>query len=271
MVTNKNSTLNSDNHSMEHSSKEKKGVVGTILAAILAAFKWGILIVSKVEFLGVFLSMVVSIVAYSLIFGWWFAVGFVLLLLIHELGHVVQLRREGVPASAPLFIPFLGAVINMKRLPNNAGAEARVGIAGPIAGTLATLIPLTVYLISGSHLFQGLAYIGFFLNCFNLFPILPLDGGRVMAALSPRMWYVGFASMLVLALLSTYFRGPGNSFILYLILLMGFFELKRRRTRGQGNYFQVPARQRIQLGLLYIFLLLGTGWGTVALYVHRSL
>ena len=87
-------------------------------------------------------SMLVSIVAYQLIFGWPFAVGFVLLLLLHEMGHVIQLRREGVEASAPMFIPFLGAVISAKSLGKDAAAEARVGLAGPILGTIATLIPL---------------------------------------------------------------------------------------------------------------------------------
>ena len=72
--------------------------------------------------------MLVSIGAYALIWGWQFAVGFVLLLFVHEMGHVIQLRREGVPASAPMFIPFLGAVVGMKRLPDDA---ARRGARGP--------------------------------------------------------------------------------------------------------------------------------------------
>ena len=96
--------------------------------------------------------MLVSIVAYQLIFGWPFAVGFVLLLLLHELGHVIQLRREGVEASAPMFIPFLGAVISAKSLGDDAAAEARVGLAGPILGTIATLIPLGIWLATGERL-----------------------------------------------------------------------------------------------------------------------
>ena len=76
-------------------------------------------------------TMLVSIAAYAWIWGWRFAVGFVLLLLVHELGHVLELRRQGIPASAPLFIPFLGAVVGMKQMPDGRVAEARVALAGP--------------------------------------------------------------------------------------------------------------------------------------------
>ncbi len=112
--------------------------------------------------------MLVSIGAYALIWGWQFAVGIVLLLFVHEMGHVIQLRREGVPASAPLFIPFVGAVVGMKRLPDDAAAEARVGLAGPILGSIGCLIPLGLYAATGNHFFQALAFTGFFLNLFNL-------------------------------------------------------------------------------------------------------
>ena len=140
--------------------------------------------------------MLVSIAAYSLIWGWRFAAGFVLLLLVHELGHVFQLRREGIPASAPMFIPFLGAAVAMKEMPKDAAAEARVGLAGPVLGSLGALVPLGLYALTGEDLFKALAFMGFFLNLFNLLPVLPLDGGRAMAALSPWMWFVGFALLL---------------------------------------------------------------------------
>src|SRR5947199_7903672 len=97
-------------------------------------------------------SMLVSIGAYALIWGWQFAVGFVLLLFVHEMGHVIQLRREGVPASAPMFIPFLGAFVGMKRLPDDAAAEARVGLAGPVLGTVGALGALGLYAATGNNL-----------------------------------------------------------------------------------------------------------------------
>ena len=79
-------------------------------------------------------TFLVSLAAYTSIWGWRFALGFMLLLMVHELGHVIQLRREGVPASAPMFIPFMGAFVGMKEMPKNAWAEAKVGLAGPVLG-----------------------------------------------------------------------------------------------------------------------------------------
>src|SRR2546423_307327 len=157
------------------------------IASLAGKLKAVLLLLPKLKLLTTSGSMLVSIGAYALIWGWQFAVGFVLLLFVHEMGHVIQLRREGVPASAPMFIPFLGAVVGMKRLPDDAGAEARVGLAGPVLGSLACLVPLGLYAATGNHLFQALAFTGFFLNLFNLAPVLPLDGGRAMAALSPWM------------------------------------------------------------------------------------
>ena len=96
-----------------------------------------------------------------------------LLLLVHEMGHVIQLRREGIDAGAPMFIPFLGALVAMKELPKDAAAEARVGLAGPVLGSLAALVPLAIYAAGGSDLFLALAFVGFLLNLFNLLPGAP--------------------------------------------------------------------------------------------------
>ena len=159
---------------------------GLMLAKFAGKFKALLLLaLPKLKLFTTSASMLVSIVAYQLIFGWAFSVGFVLLLLVHELGHVIQLRREGVEASAPMFIPFLGAVISAKSMGEDAAAEARVGLAGPILGSVATLIPLAIWLATGEDFWRALAYIGFFLNLFNLLPVVPLDGGRAMAALQP--------------------------------------------------------------------------------------
>ena len=178
-----------------------KRYIGPIAAgALLLATKLKaiLLLLPKLKFLTTSATMVVSIAAYALIWGWSFAVGFVLLLLLHELGHVIQLRREGIQASAPMFIPFLGAVVAAKSMGDDAAAEARVGLAGPILGTLATLVPLGIWIATGNEFWQALAYVGFFINLFNLLPVLPLDGGRAMAALSPWVWLAGYAGLLVL-------------------------------------------------------------------------
>src|SRR4051794_11433118 len=125
--------------------KRAGGAIAGALALIVSLgskLKAVLLLLPKLKLLTTSGSMLVSIAAYALIWGWQFAVGFVLLIFVHEMGHVIQLRREGVPASAPMFIPFLGAVVGMKRLPDDAAAEARVGLAGPILGSVGCLVPL---------------------------------------------------------------------------------------------------------------------------------
>jgi Zn-dependent protease len=213
-------------------------------------------------------SMLVSIVAYQLIFGWLFSVGFVLLLLLHELGHVFQLRREGVQASAPMFIPFLGAVISAKSMGDDAAAEARVGLAGPILGSIATLVPLGIWLATGSEFWQALAFIGFFLNLFNLLPILPLDGGRAMAALSPWVWLVGLVGLVGMVFI---FPSP----ILLLILLFGGLESWRRwkdRNTPEGRaYHRIPGRTRALVAATYLALIVALAVGVSATHLPRGL
>ena len=175
---------------------------------VLTKFKWILLALLKVKFVGTALSMLLSIGAYALLFPVWFAVGLVVLILVHEMGHVLQLRREGIKASAPMFIPFLGALVAMKQMPKNALAEARVGLAGPVLGTLGALAPLGIYAATENPLFLGLAYTGFFLNLFNLAPVLPLDGGRAVGALSPAFWFLGIGLMVALVFLQPNFVVP---------------------------------------------------------------
>ena len=194
---------------------------GVLLAKFGAKAKVLLFALPKLKLFTTSASMLVSIAAYQLIFGWTFAVGFVLLLLLHELGHVIQLRREGIEASAPMFIPFLGAVISAKSLGGDAAAEARVGLAGPILGSISSLIPLALWAATGDDFWRALAYIGFFLNLFNLLPVLPLDGGRAMAALSPWVWFAGFAGLIALTI---FFPNP----ILILVILFGGLESWRR-------------------------------------------
>ncbi|MGH2997595.1 MAG: site-2 protease family protein, partial [Gaiellaceae bacterium] len=106
------------------------------IAFLLWKLKFVFVAVFKFKIFTVAGSMLVSIAAYALLWGWQFAFGFVLLLLVHELGHVLEAKRQGLPVSAPMFIPFLGALITLKQLPDNAWAEAKVAIAGPIVGGL---------------------------------------------------------------------------------------------------------------------------------------
>jgi Zn-dependent protease len=224
------------------------------VVAFLAKFKAVLLLLPKLKLFTSAGTMLVSLAAYSFVFGWPFAAGFVALLFVHEIGHVIALRREGIKASPPMFIPFLGAVISARSLGDNALAEARVGLAGPILGSLGAVACLILWHTTGNTIFEALAFTGFFLNLFNLLPVVPLDGGRVMAAMAPWMWFVGFAAMLPLAVI---FPNP----IMLLILLFAGFEtykrwkLRRTATPAQQAYYQVSKTNRLLVAAVYLSLI----------------
>ncbi len=244
------------------------GPIGAGALLIATKLKAVLLLLPKLKVLTTSATMFVSIAAYALIWGWSFAVGFVALLFLHEIGHVIQLRREGIQASAPMFIPFLGAVVTAKSMGDDAAAEARVGLAGPVLGTLATLVPLGIWVATGNEFWQALAYVGFFLNLFNLLPVLPLDGGRAMAALSPWVWLVGYAALIALTIA---FFNP----ILLLILAFGGFELfnrwKARNTPEARAYHAIPARTRAIVALVYLGLVVGLAIGVDQTFLHKAI
>jgi Zn-dependent protease len=221
------------------------------LGVLLAKFKFVIFFVFKLKFFATAGTMLLSIGAYALFFGWPFAVGFVVLIFVHEMGHVIELRRQGVKAGAPLFIPFLGAMIGMKQMPHNAWKEARVGLAGPILGSVGAAACWLAGWQLDSNLLRALAFVGFFLNLFNLLPFLPLDGGRAVAALHPAIWGVGLVAVAGLA-----FLRPNP--ILILILVFGAMELwrrwKSRHDPAYADYYKVTIPQRLTIATTYFGL-----------------
>jgi Zn-dependent protease len=249
---------------------KRGGGVLAALAVAAAKLKGLLLLLPKLKLLTTSGTMLVSIAAYSLIWGWKFAVGFVLLLFVHEMGHVIQLRREGIPASAPVFIPFLGAVVWSRLLEGNALAEARVGLAGPVLGSIGAAACIPIAALTGNHLFTALAFTGFFLNLFNLAPVLPLDGGRAMAAMAPWMWFVGFGVLVVAAFL---YPNP----IILLILLFGAMETWRRwKARRAGgaeteDYYRVRPVHRALVAVVYIGLIAALVVGMDATHLVRHL
>lgn len=229
------------------------GVVGVLVLKFFAKVKFFLL--PALKFLPVFLktggSMVLMIGVYAMMLGFWYAFGFVLLIFVHECGHLLAAKRLGLKVGAPVFIPFMGAIIALKEAPPNAWVEAQVGIGGPMLGTLGAGICYLVYLATNNPLFGALAYTGFFLNLFNLMPVGFLDGGRIVTALSPWLWVAGFA---ILACLT--FLHP--NFILILILIFSvprLFSLFRAKTDEQRRYFEVTPEQRWQMGLMYFGLI----------------
>ena len=243
------------------------GAVALVLVKFGAKLKALLLLLPKIKVFSTSATMLVSIGAYSLIWGWKFALGFVGLLLVHEMGHVIQLRREGLEASAPMFIPFLGAVVWAKSLGDNAAAEARVGLAGPVLGSLGAAALIPVANATGNDLFQALAFTGFFLNLFNLLPVVPLDGGRAMAALSPWMWFVGFAGLVALVFV---FPNP----IILLIVLFGAMETWRRwqerKSPEAREYYAVSPRNRLLIALTYVALVALLTYGMAETHIERN-
>ena len=255
----------------ERKRSRLKQLGGLLIPLALLAGKAKVLILALVKIKAVTTlgTMFISIAAYALAFGWPFAVGFVVLLFVHEMGHVIQLRREGIEASAPVFIPFLGAVIAAKSMGDDAAAEARVGLAGPILGTIGTLIPLAIWLATGSDLWRALAYIGFFINLINLLPVLPLDGGRAMAVLGPKIWIAGIVIAVAAAVA---FLGP---IMLVLILVLGGPELynrfKNRHSEESREYHSVPTGTKVAVAAVYLSLAVLLAVGIAETYVPRTL
>jgi len=201
--------------------------------------------------------MALSVGVYALAFGWQFAVGFVLLILVHEMGHYVAARRLGMDVGLPTFIPFVGAWIQLKDSPLTVEQEAQIAFAGPFMGTLGTCAVLAVALQSHSNLLMALAYSGFFINLFNLIPISPFDGGRIVAILSPKVWFLG-----VPLLFAAWFYVRSPMFLMVLILLApGIWASLRMAWRGEApahnpRYYEVPLDARIRYGSYYILLLI---------------
>jgi Zn-dependent protease len=244
-------------------------VAGALLARLLGELKGLLLLAPKLKLLATFSSMIVSVAAYALIWGWRFAAGFVALLFVHEAGHAIQMRREGVKPNWMIFIPFLGAAVGARSLGGNALAEARIGLAGPVIGTAGALLVLAGGAAAGSDLLLALAYTGLFLNLFNLVPVVPFDGGRAMAAMAPWMWGVGFAAMLALFVVAP------NPFLVLFLLLGGMESWRRWRGRRRGEegnpaYYRVAPRHRLAVGAVYVGLVLVCALGMHLAFIDRS-
>jgi Zn-dependent protease len=196
-------------------------------------------------------TMLISVVAYSFLFGWAYAAGFIVLIFVHEMGHYIAARRRGLDVGAPTFIPFVGAWIQLKDLPHDAETEAYVGMGGPLVGSIGALACFYLGRFLESDLLLALSYAGFFLNLFNLIPLSPFDGGRITAVISPRLWLVGVPILIGLFVI---WRSP-------LLILMAFLAapavmqaLRGEQTPEQQAYYQVPAETRLSYGALYLAL-----------------
>lgn len=197
-------------------------------------------------------TMLLSLVAYAFVFGWRYAAGFVLLILVHEMGHYVAARQRGLAVGLPTFLPFVGAWVELKDRPHDAQTEAYVGLAGPLVGTVAAIACYWLARSDESRLLLALAYAGFFLNLFNLIPLSPFDGGRITAVLSPRVWLLG-----VPILIALFFLRPSPMLILIALLaapqVMKAWRYDPEAPENRA-YYGVPARTKWAYGLLYLGL-----------------
>jgi Zn-dependent protease len=191
-----------------------------------------------------------------------FGLGFVLLILLHELGHGYAIKRAGLSAGWPVFIPFVGAMISMRGQIPSASVEADIAYAGPIAGTAASLVCAGLGLWLDSRLLLSLAYVGFFLNLFNMVPLSPLDGGRVAQAFSKRGWLIGVA--LLVAML---FVMP--SFQLALIAGLGLMQAFRPRQHAELPPVEQRAWMVRYFGLCF-FLGAALWLSSRVLHVHMA-
>src|SRR6184192_2452926 len=228
-------------------------VVGVVIAKFFAKLKFFIL--PALKFLPLLLksggTMLLMIWVYTMMWGWKFAVGFVLLLLIHECGHLIVAKKFGLKVGAPVFIPFMGAFIALKEAPRNAWMEACVGIGGPMLGSLGALACNSVGEFFDIPIFFALAWFCYFLNLFNLTPVGMLDGGRIVTALSRWLWLPGFAVLL-------WFGWKYPNFIVWLIVLLSLpriYSLFRKRTEEEQRYFEVTPSQRWIMSILYFGLI----------------
>jgi Zn-dependent protease len=164
----------------------------------------------------------------------------------------------------------MGAVIASRSLGNNALAEARVGLAGPILGSIGAAACILIWHATGGDLWRALAYTGFFLNLFNLLPVVPLDGGRAMAAMAPRMWFLGFAALIPLAILWP------NPIILLIVVFAGLETYKRWKLRRTGSpeqqsYYRVKPIDRLLVAGVYLSLVALLVVGMHATLVARTI
>ena len=212
-------------------------------------------IILKFKLVLVFLSVVVSLVVYGLAFGWAFGAGLIIVIAIHEFGHVAANRIKGIPSSLPIFVPLVGAFVQMKRSPQNAADEAFVGVMGPVFGLAATLLAFVLGLWSGIPWFFAVTEIGFLLHVFNLMPVLPLDGGRTVGFWRWKAWIPGIIGVLVVL----FYNPLTNQFtfdpVTVIIVAIIFVSMVREPRMHARSYTDIPSRARWLYTSLWGFLL----------------
>jgi len=217
---------------------KKRSALLAIVAFLLSNLKWiwGLLKFSK--FGATFLSMFVTLLLYGQVYGWKLGVAIIYLIFIHEMGHVIAAKRKGIRTSPAIFIPFVGAMIAMKEQPRDAATEAYLAYGGPLAGLISFLPAFPLYWWTGDPFWILLIYVGAMLNLFNLLPVSPLDGGRIVSVLSTKIWLFGLIGLGVFVYFS-----PGP--MLFLILLFGLLTWWTRLREGYRHRVLSYEKERL--------------------------
>jgi len=240
------------------------GAIVTALAAVVAYGKYALLIIFKIPALTTLVSLAISFGSYAVFWGPWYAFSLVLMILVHEMGHVVEIRRQGMQATAPVFIPFLGAAIFQRSHPTDAMKQAQIGIAGPIAGTIGATAAFLLFQSTHIPVLLLMAWIGFYINLFNLVPIWMLDGAWIMGPTTRGVRLV--ASLVVLAV--AYLFHAAVSPLLVVIGLVGVATAVLGRNKESNPYFaSVPASARAAIGVAWLVMVLYLGVASAQAYV----
>ena len=211
-------------------------------------------------------SFVVTIVAYTTQFPIGIVTGFVVITLIHEIGHAVAIRAKGLRAGFMVFIPFIGGAVTMKGQPRTVFDDAIIGLAGPFFGTLATLVTLQIYKWTSDPLYLMVAFVGFGLNLFNLLPLGMLDGGRISAAITKWMWVVGGG-----AIVWKVFDQPNPLTILIAVLAAFQVYASIVREKTDPRFYEITPGQRAAIAVLYFALVIFLGHQTYITYDRLEL
>src|ERR1700737_3550364 len=249
----------SPHHYSPAPSSGNRSLVGGIGAALLAVWgfvKCGLLFAFKIPAFATIVSLVVSFGGYAIFYGPWFAAALVAMILIHEMGHVVEIRRQGMKATAPIFIPFMGAAIFQRSHPTDALRQALIGIAGPIAGTVGATAAFALYGATHSPLLLLAALIGFSINLLNLLPVWQLDGAWILAPVSKGFQAAGYLMIGIGGLFFHFLFSP----LIIIIAVLGIPSLIQRFREANNPYYtSVPTPARWAMGFAWLVLVIYLG------------
>lgn len=234
------------------------GYLGGILVAIWAWAKYALLAFKAIPFLATGGTLLLSFGLYALWQGPWFAAGLVAMILVHEMGHVIEIRRQGMKATAPIFIPFMGAAIFQRSHPTDALSQAKIGIAGPLLGTVGAVVAYALYGATGFVPLLLTAYLGFWINLFNLIPAGMFDGGWILAPVSKWIQVVGLAVLAGLIL----FAGLNPIILIFLVFSIPTI-ISRFRFADAPYFTSVPVAARWGMGVAWLVLAVFLGFATL--------